>query len=358
MPEAKRANVYDVANLAGTSIATVSRALNQPHRLSDEMLERVMAAIAKLDFVPDSDAAARARTSRTRIAVVSPIDTYPGYAARLRGIILALEETDAEVIVFHVDVNKLKEKNQNRYFHSLAASGRYDAIIVMSLPIQDQFLDRLAKTKFPLVLIETEDDRFPTVQVDHLYGAEIATEHLVSNGYTSIGFLGFHNKSNYALDASKLREQGFRNVLQKYNIPINDEFIYKCEYGIDPAYEFIKQEWHKKPHPQAIFCASDVSALGVLKVARELDIKVPQDLAIVGFDNIEMAQYVELSTIEQPMEDTGRVAADLVQKLVNKSHISTRKVLLDLNLHPRSTTSTDYLSGSVIRVSRTNDSKS
>lgn len=337
MPESKRASVYDVAELAGTSIATVSRALNQPHRLSDETRERVLAAVAQLNYVPDGDAAARARSSKTRIAVVSPVHTYPGFAARLRGIILALEETDAEVIVFHVDVNKLRQKNQNKYFDSLASSGRYDALIIMSLPIQDQFLDRLEETNFPIVLIETQDDRFPSVQVDHKYGAELATEHLVNQGYKTIGFLGFHNKQNYALDASNLREQGYRNTLIKYGLPINEQFIYKCDYGIDSAYELTRNMWTAGSYPEAIFCAVDVTALGVLKAAKELGISVPENLAIIGFDNIEMASYMNLSTIEQPMEDTGVVAADLIQKLLQKSQISTRKILLDLKLHIRST---------------------
>jgi DNA-binding LacI/PurR family transcriptional regulator len=334
----RRASVYDVAERAGTSIATVSRALNQPHRLSDEMRERVLTAIAELNYVPDGDAVARARSSKTRIAVVSPQRTFPGYAQRLRGIILALESTDAEVIVFHVDAAKLKARKQFKYFDSLAASGRYDAIIVMSVPLQDQVLTRLELTNFPMVLIETADDRFPSIQVDHQYGAELATEHLISKGYEPLGFMGFIGIQNYSLDTSQLREQGFRSVLERHNIEIRDEFIYKLDYGIESAYEAIKSLWKTKQRPRAIFCAVDVHALGVLKAAKELGIRVPEDLAIIGFDNIEMASYMELSTIEQPMEDTGRVAAELVQQLLEKSQISTRKILLDLKLQVRSTT--------------------
>jgi DNA-binding LacI/PurR family transcriptional regulator len=334
----RRASVYDVAERAGTSIATVSRALNQPHRLSDEMRERVLTAIAELNYVPDGDAVARARSSKTRIAVVSPLRTFPGYAQRLRGIILALESTDAEVIVFHVDAARLKARKQFKYFDSLAASGRYDAIIVMSVPLQDQELTRLELTNFPLVLIETADDRFPSIQVDHQYGAELATEHLISKGYQPLGFMGFIGIQNYSLDTSQLREQGFRNVLERHNIEIRDEFIYKLDYGIESAYEAIRSLWKTEQRPRAIFCAVDVHALGVLKAAKELGIRVPEDLAIIGFDNIEMASYMELSTIEQPMEDTGRVAAELIQQLLEKSQVSTRKILLDLKLQARSTT--------------------
>ena len=335
VPAPKRASVYDVAQKAGISIATVSRALNQPHRLSDETRQRVLAAIAELNYVPDGEAAARARSSQTRIAVVSPQHTYPGFAARLRGIIVALEETEAEVIVFHVDVNKLRERQQYKYFDSLAASGRYDAIIIMSLPLQGQFLKRLHDTKFPTVLIETEDDQFPSIQVDHQYGAELATQHLVDNGYRKIGFLGFYNIQNYALDASALRLKGFRKVLEENKIKVEDKYVYTSAYGIESAYDTIKFAWKKGDHPEAIFCASDLNALGVMKAAKELGIRVPEDLAIVGFDDIDMAGYMELSTIRQPMEDTGRVAAELVQNLLKKSQVPTRKIILDLSLLER-----------------------
>lgn len=337
MEAAKRASVYDVAELAGTSIATVSRALNQPYRLSAEMRERVLSAVAQLNYVPDSDAVARARSSKTRIAVVSPLHTYPGFAARLRGILLAVESMDAEVIVFHVDIEKLRKRKQFKYFDSLAASGRYDAIIIMSVPLEEQFLTRLEMTNFPVVLIETQDDRFPSIQVDHQYGAELATEFLVSKGYTKLGYLGFTNMDNYSFNTSQLREQGYRNVLERNGISIREDFVYKCDYGIESAYEAIKKEWTSGDRPRAIFCATDVNALGVLKAAKDLGIRVPEDLAIIGFDNIEMASYMELTTIEQPMEDTGRIAAQLVEQLIEKTHVSTRKILLDLKLQIRST---------------------
>lgn len=336
MSEEKKASVYDVAELAGISIATVSRALNQPHRLSAETREKVLAAIAQLNYVPDGEAAARARSSHTRIAVVSPAHTYPGFPARLRGIILALEELEAEVIVFHVDVAKLRERQQFKYFDSLAASGRYDAMIIMSLPLQNQYLDRIDKTNFPTVLIETEDDRFPSIQVDHQYGAELATEHLIEKGYESIGFLGFKNMQNYALDASALREKGFRTALAKHNLTVDEGFIYISGYGIESANEVTRTMWKKGDHPRAIFCASDLNALGVIKTAKELNLRIPEDIAVVGFDDIDMASYMSLSTIKQPMEDTGRTAAELVKNLLNKKQVSTRKVLLDLKLVDRS----------------------
>lgn len=337
MGEEKKASVYDVAQRAGISIATVSRALNQPHRLSAETREKVLAAIAELNYVPDGEASARARSSHTRIAVVSPLHTYPGFPARLRGIILALEALEAEVIVFNVDVMKLRERQQFKYFDSLAASGRYDAMIIMSLPLQSQYLDRIDRTGFPTVLIETEDDRFPSIQVDHQYGAELATEHLIEKGYESIGFLGFKNIQNYALDASVLREKGFRSAMAKRGKEIDESYIYVSGYGIDAANDVTRTMWKKGDHPRAIFCASDLNALGVLKTAKELKLRVPEDIAIVGFDDIDMASYMDLSTIKQPMEDTGRVAAELVINLLKKNQVTTRKVLLDLSLVSRKT---------------------
>ena len=333
----KKPNVYEVAELAGISIATVSRALNQPHRVAADTRERVMKAVKELDYVPDVEAAARARSAHTRIAVVSPVYTYPGFASRLRGIVQELETIEAEVIVFHVDTNRLKEKQQYKYFDSLAGSGRYDAIIIMSVPLCDQYLDRLANTKFPTVLIETEDPRFPTIQVDHQYGSKIATSYLIQKGYENIGFIGFDNSQKYALDASAIREKGFMEALEEKNLKINHNFIYHCAYGIDSAYETVKNAWKNRKRPQAIFCASDASALGVMKAAKELKISIPKDLAVVGFDDIEMADYMNLTTIRNPLESTGRAAGEMIKALLGKSPVATRKLLLDLELVERQT---------------------
>jgi len=334
---AKRASIYEVAALAKTSIATVSRAINQPHRVSPESLARVQQAVAELNYVVDSDASLRAKSSHLRIAVVSPLHTFPGFSSRLKGIIQAFEKTEAEIIIFHVDTMKLRERNQVKYFDSLVASGRYDALIVMSLSLEGQFLDRIKKNNFPIVLLETEDSRFPIVLVDHEYGSQIATQHLIDGGHSRLGFLGFVNINNYALNASALRESGFRKCLKENKIKVNEKFIYQSPYGIQSSYEVLMKAWQDGERPNAIVCATDLGALGVLKVAAELNLQVPTELAIIGFDDIDMALYVELSTVRQPLEKSGSVAAKIIQSLLNKEKTLAHKTLIDLELITRKT---------------------
>ena len=336
MPSGKRVSVYEVAARAGISIATVSRALNQPHVVSAETREKVLAAVRELNYVPDSEAAARARTSHTRVAVVSPVQTYPGYASRLRGILTSFAPTGAEVIVFHIEAQKLRQTT--KYFDSLAASGRYDALIIMSLPLENQELDRLASTGFPTVLVETVDDRFPTVQVNHEHGSYLATQHLIDKGYTRLGFIGFDNAQNYALDAGALREAGFRRAMEENNLPISEKWVVKTQYGIDSARQSATDLLAGKDCPRALVCASDVIALGAMKACEELGLASPREVAIIGFDDIDMAAYLGLSTIHQPLQETGVEAAELIQTLMRKAEPKNGNVTLELKVVERSTT--------------------
>jgi LacI family transcriptional regulator len=331
-------SVYEVADKAGVSIATVSRALNQPHRVSNETRERVLAAVKELNYSPDTEAAARARSVTHRIGVVAPLSTYPGFSSRLRGISLGLEDPNSELIIIHVDAEKLKSGTHPKFIEAIAASGRYDGLIIMSLPLEGQNLDRLAQTKFPMVLVETDDPRFPSIQVDHEYGARLATQYLINQGYKKLGYIGFKKIAHYSIDSSKLRERGFLETLRSNGMSTKDQFVNNnCEYGIDGAYEATRAMIARKDRPDAIFCASDLNALGAMKAISEAGLSVPGDIAVIGFDDIDIANYLGLTTIRQPLDNSGRAAVNLVNQLIKHHPIATRKVLLNLELIERET---------------------
>ena len=328
-----KSSVYEVAALAGVSIATVSRTLNQPHRVSENTRARVMEAVRTLDYTPDFEAAARARHQNDRVAVIAPMTTYPGFISRLKGVALALQERDSELIVFQVDASKLNNPNYTKYIEALASSGRYDGFIIMSLPLGGQELSRLAETKFPVVLIETNDPRFPTVQVDHRHGAELATQHLIDRGHKKLGFVGFVPLQDYSLNAPLQREESFVETLKKNGLEIYPEFIVHTEYDIYATANALTQILSREDRPTAIFCAADINALGAIRAANNLGLRIPEDIAIVGFDDIDMAQYMELTTIHQPLENSGREAVQLITKIIKNPTLSpAQEILLDLHL--------------------------
>jgi DNA-binding LacI/PurR family transcriptional regulator len=326
-----KSSIYEVAALAGVSIATVSRTMNQPHRVSETTRSRVMQAVHKLDYTPDFEAAARARHHSDRIAVLAPLNTYPGFIQRLRGISLVLEESQAELIIFQVDPKKLSNPQSIKFIDSLASSGRYDGLIIMSISISDQDVTRISETHFPTVLIETQDSRFPSFGVNNQEGAAKAVSHLIERGFKNIGFVGFNPIQSYSINASKVREQGYIDTLLQNGRTVNPEHLIFCEYSIEDTYQAALQMLNKPNRPDALFCASDTNALGVLKAARELNLEIPKDLAVVGFDDIEIADYLELTTIKQPLEGSGRQAAMLINKLI-KDPTSIKASQIDLPL--------------------------
>ena len=333
----KKTSIYDVAALAGVSIATVSRAINQPHRVSTSTRNSVLEAVKKLDYVPDFEAAARARHQNDRIALLAPLNTYPGFTQRLRGISSVLEEMHAELIIFQVDAQKLVNPQNAKYLDSLASSGRFDGLIVMSVPIESQDMRRIADTHFPIVLIETSDARFPTFKVDNGDGARMAVAHLIERNYKKIGFIGFRALANYSTNTSRAREQGYIDTLLNMGHVVNPAHIMICDYSIEDTRIRATEMLSHPDRPDAIFCAADINALGVLKAASELGLRVPEDIAVVGFDDIEIASYLGLTTVKQPLEGSGREATILLQKIIeDPTSTKTMQVTLPLELMVRS----------------------
>jgi DNA-binding LacI/PurR family transcriptional regulator len=313
-----KASVYDVAALAGVSIATVSRTINQPHRVSEITRSRVMEAVNKLDYVPDFEAAARARHHNDRIAVICPLTEHSSFIQRLRGISLAVADSQSELILFQMDAKKLSNPQNSKLIDTMASSGRYDGIIVISLPIENQDLTRIVDTHFPFVLFEVQDPRFPSIVLDNDAGAIIAVNHLIERGYKNIGFVGYDPIASYSIDASKARQKGYVESMLRNGRVVNPENILITQYDIETARTAAREFLTKNSHPDAVFCAADVVALGVLKAAQDLKLRVPEDIAIVGFDNIEMAAYVEMTTVRQPLEGAGKEAVRLTIQLIKE----------------------------------------
>ena len=334
-----KSSIYEVAALAGVSIATVSRTLNKPHRVSEATRSRVMEAVHKLSYTPDMEAAARARHHNDRIAVVAPLNTYPGFTQRLQGISSALDELQSELIIFQIDARKILDPQNNKFLDSLASSGRYDGLIIMSLPINGQDLTRISSTKFPTTLIETSDTRFTSFKVDNSEGARLGVQHLIDRGYKNIGYVGFNPLPSYSSNPSKEREQGYINTLLENGRKVNPELIITPDYSIEDSRIKATELLKSSNRPDALFCGVDINALGVLRAAEELGIKVPGDLGVVGFDDIDIADYMGLTTVKQQLHGSGKEAALLVNKLIKDPLMSEpREICLPLELIIRRST--------------------
>ena len=325
--------VYQVAEKAGVSISTVSRVLNSPDKVNEATRSRVLAAIDGLGFVPKAEAAARARRHTGRIGVLAPFFTYPSFVERLRGVANALADSPYELAIYNVD----SSTRLVGYLASLPVTRRLDGLIVMALPFDDAAADRLIANELPTVLVEFSRDPFPSIRIDDRAGGRMAAEYLIGKGHRRCGFVGDADVPDYAIPTSDWRLEGYREALTMAGLELPEACVAVAPHSMDNARRVAHRVLDAPEPPTAIFAASDTQAMGVLKAARERGVSVPQQLAVIGFDDVEIADYIGLTTIRQSLEESGRVAVDLLLARLADPSRPTQRVRLPLTLVQRET---------------------
>ena len=332
--ESMTITIYDVAERAGVSISTVSKTMNTPSMVRKPTRDRVLAAIDDLQFVPKSEALARARRGVGRIGVVAPLSSYPSFEVRLRGVLDALRDEAFELVLY--DQESLTVRHD--YLASLPLSDRLDGVIVMSLQFDDTVASRLLTRGLPTVLVEFARRGFSSVQVDDVEGGRIAAEHLVALGHQRCAFVGEATLSDSIdIDAAH-RVDGYRDGLRSAGIDLPDEYVSLGSYGTEEARAQAHELLQRADPPTAILAHSDVQAVGVLRALQDRGLRCPDDVAVVGFDDLDFAEYVGLTTIAQPLRESGRVATDLLLARVADASAPIQKISLPMHLVRRATT--------------------
>ena len=333
MPANKTPTIYDVAKRAGVSITTVSRMLNAPNKVNPETRERVMAAIDALGFMPKAEARARAMQQTGRIGVITPFFTAPSFVQRLRGIAESLSPKNYELVVYTVDsTNHLQS-----YLSTLPLTSNLDGLIILSLPIGESEVCRLIDHSLPTVLIEYPHPKLNCVEIDDVEGGYMATTYLLGKGHRRIAFLGDTDLPEYSIHPVNLRLKGFRRALKEVRIKLPDTFVRLAPYTQEQTRQVAKELLNLPDPPTAIFASTDFQALGVLKAARQLNIKVPEQLAVIGFDDLDVAEYADLTTISQHLDESGRLAVEILLAQIESPSRPPRHVKLPLALIERQT---------------------
>jgi len=333
MQSNKPPTIYDVAEYAGVSITTVSRILNAPEKVNPETRERVLAAIDALGFVPKAEARARARRRTGRIGVISPFFTAPSFVQRLRGIALALSTENYELVIYTVDsATRLQE-----YLSSMPLNGNLDGLIILSLPVGDVEVRRLVDHNLPTVLVEYPHPGLSSVEIDDIQGGRMAVEHLLGKGHRRIAFLGDTDLPEYSINPVNQRLVGFRQRMQEAEIEIPEAFVRLAPYSQEQTRQVAAELLSLPEPPTAVFAATDFQALGVLKAARLLKIRVPEQLAVIGFDDLDMAEYADLTTICQHLDESGRLAVEILLPRIADPSRPIQHTQLPLTLIERET---------------------
>ncbi|HCM27216.1 MAG: hypothetical protein A2Z99_10555 [Treponema sp. GWB1_62_6] len=334
MAEGFGSTIYDVAEKAGTSISTVSRYLNAPDKVNDDTALRIRAAVDELGYIRHGNAGPRAFRRVGRVGVLAPFFTAPSFIQRLQGIAEVLRRESYEMLVYAVDA----PEHLDNYLRSSVFAKRLDGLIVMSMRISDEHAQWLRHSGLPVVLIEQSSDRFSCIECDNVAGGRLAAEHFLSKGYEPCGYIGERQILPYSLQPSQLRLSGFRSAMEAAGKSLRDDFVVLGEGTVEDARRIAYDLLSKSDRPRAIFACWDLLAFGVIKAARSLNLRIPEDVAILGFDDIEAADYMELSTISQSLYESGCLAAETLTGRIGRNDRPLQTIRLTVSVVQRKTT--------------------
>jgi LacI family transcriptional regulator, galactose operon repressor len=331
---ARGPTIRDVARRAGVGVGTVSRVLNESESVSPEAQTRVHHAMEQLGYRRSAIARSLSVGRAHALGVVAPFFTTPSVIERLRGVADRLAELDYNIVLFSVETTGQREDA----FRDFARHDHVDGLLVISLPLTDEEVEGLRRDRLPVIMVDVAHPEVVHVGIDDVRGGELAAAHLLAKGHRRIGFLGDTPENPFGFTSSERRLQGFRRALREAGIEHSEALEKRGAYGREPARALALALLRRDDPPTAVFAASDVQAFGVLEAATTLGMRVPQDVAVIGFDDIEMAAVVGLTTVRQPLRSTGARGADLLLAAIEGSDSRSLEELKPLVVIERRTT--------------------
>lgn len=323
------ATMADVAREAQVSVATVSRLLSGQDRVSSETAERVYAAIEKLAYEPNLLARNLRKNESRVILILAPNVTNPYYAHILAGIGDASADLGYSALIFTTADDLTREREALE----MLKKHRADGAILMASNVGCSWLLEYS-VHFPIVQSSEYDPEvgIPHVSVDNYLATQQAMEYLIDLGHRRIATISSENQ----YISTSLRLKGYLDTLEKYGIPPREEYIacaspdYSFKSGKAKARELLSVE----PHPTAIFCISDTLALGAISAAREMGFRVPEDVSVIGFDDVEHTTMFHpyITTVAQPCYEIGKESTHLLYSLMTQRKEIPANVVLEHHL--------------------------
>lgn len=312
--------IYDVAREAGVGIGTVSRVINNSPRVRESTRKKVLHAMQKLGFKPNNSARMLPRsTSHHNIGVITqPFLSHHSFVERLRGVQLALSELHEKYELILYNVSSLETFVEQ--LEAIGHGGNVDSLIIIDLPISQEQREILHRISLPFVRISNEpEDEKDRIGTDNRTGGYIATQHLIELGHQRIAYVGdYLIDKTYGFTTSQERYLGFRQATEQNGL-FDEKYIQLGQYGREPARQLTFELLDLDNPPTAIFAMSDMQAIGCMAAVRERGLSIPEDISVIGYDNIELSQYVNLTTIDQHLELSGfKAASFLLQRMHNK----------------------------------------
>ncbi|POX64807.1 LacI family transcriptional regulator [Streptomyces sp. Ru62] len=308
----RRPTLEEVAARAGVGRGTVSRVINGSPRVSDATRAAVEAAVAELGYVPNTAARALAANRTDAIALVVPepetrFFAEPYFSDMLRGVGAELSDTEMQLLLIFAG----SDRERQRLAQYLAAH-RVDGVLLVSVHADDPLPDLLAQLEIPAVISgpRSAAESLPSVDSDNYGGARSAVEHLLSRGRRRIA----HITGRLDVYGAQRRVDGYRDALREAGHPVDELLIVPGDFTDEGGRRAMTTLLSRHPDLDAVFAGSDVMAAGARQVLREAGRRVPDDVALVGYDDSAIARHMDppLTSVRQPIEGMGRAMIDLL----------------------------------------------
>jgi DNA-binding LacI/PurR family transcriptional regulator len=333
MSRSRRATSKDVAELAGVSRTTVSFVLNDVRnfQIPEETRQRVWEAARQLDYYPDASARSLASQRSGNIGVLlrRSADRAFGDVFLMEVLIGIHQVTQAQR--YHILLEAIEDDAPDAYI-SLVRSRQVDGLIVSGPRVDDRQLRELEGEGFPVVLLgHLPESQLCQVDVDHRRAVRTAVDFLLYRGHRRIGFIG---QGPPIYTATLARRRGYAEALAAADLPQNETLIAYANFSRESGYHAMQALLALAERPTGVFAGSDLVAFGALAAARDAGLRVPADIAVVGFDDVPMAADVTppLTTVHLPAQLLGQTAAEMLLQLISGQEVTARTVLLDTHL--------------------------
>jgi LacI family transcriptional regulator len=302
--------IYTVAEKAGVSIATVSRVLNDRPRVKQETRARVIEAIQDLGYRPSALARERAVNRTEILALVFPDMAGPFYSALIQGATSEVNNHGYSLLVYGT---RGRDDTHAGFLHLLPT--KVDGFILMTRAVNDAYVHHLYQQRIPFVLLDRqmEEIEVDSILVDNVEGAYHAAEHLLQHGHSQVAFIGGPAGSPNA----EARFEGYRRALEDHGLSLSPRLVERGDFVQPGGYQAMGLLLDRLAPPLAVFVANDEMAIGAVEAIRGRGLSIPDNVAIIGFDDIQIASYIRppLTTVRQPINRLGSLA---VQRLLRR----------------------------------------
>ncbi len=324
-----RPTIYDVASEAGVAISTVSRVLNGSNEVSDATRDRVQSAIQKLHFQPQRTARKLAQQSTASIAVALPSATSLFFVEILKGVKDVVRDLDMDLLLCN-----LGSAQPYPTLQRFLSRGAVDGLLLVALPVDEPLSDQLGGMQAPVVLLGSRFSGLDAYWWDDDAGARQATEYLIESGHERVALITAHAWSTN----STPRLSGYRSALDAAGIRFDPSLVVSGQtvkhagFSEEAGAEAMEKLMALDNPPTAVFASSDVQAYGAWAYARDNSIRIPREVSIVGYDDLKLSRFLDLTTVAQGMHEAGRMATVRLLERLQSQHQDRVDVQLPLEL--------------------------